>query len=100
MALIIRMDGSEEQLDLLNDYSPARLKKLQRAVGGYIEELRLDDGRLLYVNEEGLLKGLDTNPRATQIVKEHAPQYLWGPIDTIVGDVVLCKKEDFPDEDF
>lgn len=100
MALIIRMDGSEEALEVAEEEVSSRLKKLQTAVGGYIEEVHLGDGRLLYVNEEGLLRALNPNPRATEIVREHAPQYLWGPIDSIVGDVVLCNKEDFPDEDF
>lgn len=33
------------------------LDSLQKAVGGYIELVRLDEGEDLYVNEEGLLHG-------------------------------------------
>jgi hypothetical protein len=97
MALIIRADGSEEKLELSELNPIDRLKELQSSVGGYIEEVHLGEGRILYVNEEGLLKGLKTNFRATEIVKEHAPQYLFTPNARIVGDVVLCEPEDFPD---
>lgn len=36
------------------------LKDMQAAVGGYIEAVTLADGHTLYVDEEGLLKGLRT----------------------------------------
>jgi hypothetical protein len=51
--------------------------------GGPIEIVYLRDGRLMILNEEGKLKRLPVNLRATQ---------LYGN-DTIVGDVLVCSKE-------
>jgi hypothetical protein len=95
MALVIRTDGSEEDLDLSDG---DRLKKLQTAVGGYIEQLWLGDGKRMIVDEEGILKGKDVNPRATEIVGENAPEYLWKGF-MIVGDVVLCDNSELDDEE-
>lgn len=95
MALVIRTDGSEEGL-ILSDGD--RLKKLQTAVGGYIEQIRLGDGQLMYVDEEGLLKGKPENFRATEIIKENNPGILWGG-NRIVGDVVLCDNSELDDEE-
>ena len=40
------------------------LAGLQKAVGGYIEQLYATDGRVVIVNEEGLIHGLPQNWRA------------------------------------
>lgn len=61
--------GDKFSLDELHDY-----------VGGYIEALRLNDGRWMVINEEGRLKDLQFNSLAS-----HLYQY-----DYIVGDVVIC----------
>lgn len=46
----------------------ADLADYQRAVGGYIETVELEDGRHdLIVNEEGLIIGLPLNPLASMI---------------------------------
>lgn len=68
----------------------ADLADFQRAVGGWIECLSLDDTTLLVVNEEGKLKGLPPNRGATILVNG---------FDTIVGDAVLVGRngEDFGD---
>lgn len=39
------------------------LKSMQEVVGGYIEEVILDDGTVLICNEEGKLRGLKPNRR-------------------------------------
>lgn len=39
------------------------LKSMQEVVGGYIEEVMLDDGTVLICNEEGKLRGLKPNRR-------------------------------------
>lgn len=53
MAQIIRVNGTAEPLDIPeND----QLDCLQEAVGGYIEIVYLDDGRLMILDDEGKLK--------------------------------------------
>ena len=54
------------------------LSQLQSLVGGYIEIVRLSHGKVLVVNEEGLLENLPTNP--------HWPR--------LVGNVVLMNDAD------
>ena len=47
------------------------MENLQKLVGGYIEPLRLPDGSVLLMNEDGRNLGLDFNmrgPRGEQIV--------------------------------
>lgn len=75
MAKIIKSNGEEV---ILIDLS---LKSLQKVVGGYIELLTCKDKNTLVINEEGKLKNLPLNPKATK---------LYG-LDNILGDVVLCE---------
>lgn len=72
------------------DYTPKNgstfeLEELQEVVGGYIEIIRLNDGRIIIVNEEGLLQGLPVNIEATNILRrDHSTtQY-------IVGNAIVC----------
>lgn len=72
------------------DYTPKNgttfeLEELQEVVGGYIEIIRLNDGRVIVVNEEGLLQGLPVNIEATNILRrDHSTtQY-------IVGNAIVC----------
>ncbi len=61
------------------------LGELQRIVGGCIEIIYLNDGRLLIVNEEGKLRNLKTNWRATQLYRKNRRTEEW-----IVGDALVC----------
>ena len=72
------------------DYTPKNgttfeLEEMQKIVGGYIEVIRLNDGRIIIVNEEGLLQGLPVNIEATNILRrDHSTtQY-------IVGTAIVC----------
>ena len=61
------------------------LEELQEIVGGYIEVIRLNDGRIIIVNEEGLNLNLPVNIEATNILRrDHSTtQY-------IVGNAIVC----------
>lgn len=61
------------------------LEEMQEIVGGNIEIVRLNDGRIIIVNEEGLLQGLPVNIEATNILRrDHSTtQY-------IVGTAIVC----------
>ena len=72
------------------DYTPKNgrtfeLEEMQEIVGGYIEIIRLNDGRIIVVNEEGLPQGLPVNIEATNILRrDHSTaQY-------IVGNAIVC----------
>lgn len=59
------------------------LRFLQECVKGSVEAVMVKD-HVMYINEEGKLKGLSYNGYATNL----ASGYL-GPFDVIVGDAVL-----------
>jgi len=60
------------------------LQQMQDVVGGPIQALAAYDGRLLIVNEEGLLKGLEHNPEASDLVGF-----------PIMGMALICEREMF-----
>ena len=80
MALIIRTDGSTEEI--LNP----TLEQLQEAVGGYIEYVPIRKQKYsrmanyMYCHGEGKLIGLEYNERATKLIDFN---------DVIVGNVVV-----------
>ena len=60
------------------------LKEVQAVVGGYIEAVSIPRStRTMWVNEEGLLKGLPLNEEASQLAKQR-----------IVGDVLVSKESE------
>jgi hypothetical protein len=70
----LKTDGSAIEL------AGGGLEALQKAVGGYIEYVRLPNGAALVVNEEGLLQELPINVLACVLSGR-----------TIVGDVVYAE---------
>lgn len=87
MARIYYANGESKVVEPKNG-NDFQLEELQAIVGGYIECLNLNDGRLLVCNEEGKLEGLPLNDAATDIVRAN------GYNDWIVGDVLICKSEE------
>jgi hypothetical protein len=65
------------------------LAEAQGLVGGLIEVFPLGDDRIMVCNEEGKLEQLPVNVEATIIFRR-----TYGPIDTIVGDVVICRNNE------
>jgi hypothetical protein len=71
---------SEKPFDGLADY--------QAAVGGYIEAVSMPAAKLtLYANEEGKVRGLEINRRATSLWWLLAPEA--SGLDVLVGDVIV-----------
>ena len=64
------------------------LEELQKIVEGYIEIVRLDNGKLMVVNEEGKLAGLPFNEIATAIYQKYRG------FDCIVGNVIISNKHE------
>lgn len=79
MAVIIKIDATVEQRKDMT------LLEMQDIVGGNIESLTLPNGRVMIVNEEGKLFGLEQNLLATVMVKD------CGINDWIAGDAILFK---------
>ena len=78
MAILIQPDGA--MVDVFpEDGQRFRLDELQAHVGGYIEGVKtlMETERngytieIIYVNEEGLLMGLEHNLQASMIVGKH-----------------------------
>ena len=84
-AKIIYADDKEAE-----DYTPKNgktfgLTEMQEIVGGYVEPIRLNDGRMIIVDEDGKSKGKAVNIPATNILRrDHYTA------DYIVGTAIVC----------
>jgi hypothetical protein len=93
MAAWHKADGTTETVIPSAPDGSLTLKELQGFVGGYIELVRLDDRRLMVVNEDGRSRGLPANAEGTRLYHEMAvrnghPGGSGG--FTIVGNVLVC----------
>lgn len=77
-------DGTSKEVQPENG-SQFTLKELQDAVEGFIQVLASKDDRILVVNEEGKLAGMQVNLRATEL-------YVYGEHDPVVGPALACDK--------
>ena len=83
-AKIIYTDKEDE------DYTPKNgktfaLTEMQEIIGGYVEPIRLNDGRMILVDEEGKSKSKAVNIPATNILRrDHFTT------DYIVGTAIVC----------
>jgi hypothetical protein len=59
------------------------LKELQDCVDGYIEFIWLREGKILVVNEDGKINGMETNSFASALIQNE------GINDYIVGNALL-----------
>jgi len=73
MAQLIKTDGS-----IVNDVSVDTLQQQQKLVDGYIEYVYKED-KVFIVNEEGLLRSMDFNAKASEMSGR-----------PLVGDVVVA----------
>ena len=86
-AKIIYTDKEDE------DYTPKngktfRLTEMQEIVGGYVEPIRLNDGRMIIVDEDGKSKDKAVNIPATNILRrDHFTT------DYIVGTAIVCDSD-------
>jgi len=77
-AMIIHENGQVEETAPANGKN-FNLRELQKIVKGMIEIVRLGKGMIMVVNEEGLLKRMQPNSKASQMAKQ-----------PIVGPAVFC----------
>jgi hypothetical protein len=88
MAKIYKTTGGEETVTPQNG-KHFSLKELKKIVGGYIENVYLNNGDIMIVNEEGKLDGLPLNIKATAIFRKNFPD----SEDTIVGDILITEQK-------
>jgi hypothetical protein len=82
-ALTIKSDGTKTTVEV----DKIDLAFLQGCVGGYVEAIRLwDFDAVMYLNEDGLLRNLPSNPLATELAQGNNVLMDEGGI---VGDVVI-----------
>ena len=70
------------------------LKEMQDYVGGTIDLVKLTDGMIFVLNDDGKLEGLEMNEQATKYFKLAYPieKYPHNNDELIVGDVIYCHK--------
>jgi|10_taG_2_1085330.scaffolds.fasta_scaffold00018_78 hypothetical protein len=94
MALLIKVDGTQEEVNGKNDDGSFILDQLKGAIGGgYIEVVACDPkvtgGYSCFVcDEEGKLKQFPANERATEL------STYTSAFDVVCGDVLFCKEEE------
>ena len=79
MIQLIKSDGN-----VTDNFTADTLKEKQDAVGGYIEIVYSNADKVLIVNEEGRIKDLPFNVKASEIAGQH-----------IFGDVICLDREDY-----
>lgn len=84
MAQIIKTNGEIIDVEPKNG-KDFKLRELQKIVDGYIEIVWSPNDKIMVVNEDGKLRGLETNVEATRIYYN-----VFGYTDIIVGDVLIC----------
>ena len=78
-AIVVRANGEIEEVLIPAEGEDGRLNKLQEFVGGYIERVPTGYG-LIYVNEEGWMKGLSMNITLMMLLRGSQP---------LLGDAII-----------
>lgn len=95
MALLIRADGTRQEIAPAAGGAAFQLVELQTMVGGYIQAIPMDTGRYFVCNEDGKRLNLPVNDVATRIL--HAIGGM--PDDFVVGDVLIATTAEMGGDD-
>ena len=87
MAQIIKTTGETINVEPKNG-TDFTWQELHDIVNGYIEIVPLLGGKIMVVNEEGKVHGLQINEKATGLFQQQCKYF---SLDVIVGDVLVCK---------
>ena len=88
-ATIYKTDGTNRRIQI-NTFVEARKMVCNFDENGVAEIVRLNNGNLFMIDQEGKLKNFPVNGRATSIAHLHEAIY---PHDCIVGDAILFDSE-------
>jgi hypothetical protein len=89
MALLITPNGSVSEIHPAYGAASFTTSELHALVGGWLECVHLPDGRLMWVNEEGKLRGLPSNALATLLARA-----VLQPSDYIAGTAVVTTRQE------
>ena len=92
-AILYRLDGTKSKIKV-NSFSEARGIVCNYDANGMGEVVRLNNGELFLIDEEGKLKNYAINKIATSLAHLNEAIY---PHDCIVGDALLFNENDFED---
>ena len=77
----VKCSGKNENIEFSGD--KVTLEEMQKCVGGYIEPIYIGGNKIMFVNEEGKINGLEMNVAATNFLRSHGIPHV------IVGDVLV-----------
>lgn len=92
-AILYRLDGTKSKIKV-NSFYEARGIVCNYDANGMGEVVRLNNGELFLIDEEGKLKNYAINKIATSLAHLNEAIY---PHDCIVGDALLFNENDFED---
>ena len=92
-AILYRLDGTKSKIKV-NTFVEARGIVCNFDANGMGEVVRLNNGDLLLIDEEGKLKNYPINKMATSLAHLNEAIY---PHDCIVGDALLFNENEFED---
>jgi len=92
-AILYRLDGTKSKIRV-NSFVEARKLVCNYDPNGMAEVVRLNNGEILFIDEEGKLKNYPINEQATSLAHLHDAIY---PHDCIVGDALLFDENQFED---
>ena len=90
-AILYRLDGTKIKIKV-NSFVEARKLVCNYDPNGLAEVVRLNNGEILFIDEEGKLKNYPINEQATSLAHLHDAIY---PHDCIVGDALLFDENQF-----
>lgn len=88
VATIIYEDGTTKEVSPKNG-TDFQLEEMQKVVKGYIDIIRMGDGKIMVINDEGKFE-CEYNQRATEIAHSYGALF---PGDYIGGNVILCDND-------
>jgi hypothetical protein len=82
MGELLRIDAGREQIEFGGTENEI-LAAMQQAVGGYIEVIKLHDGRFMVFNDEGPMRNLPLNALASGLAHQ-----------SILGNAIVLSSEE------
>jgi hypothetical protein len=90
-AILYRLDGTKSKIRV-NSFVEARKLVCNYDPNGMAEVVRLNNGELLLIDEDGKFKNYSINKQATSLAHLYEAIY---PHDCIVGDALLFDENQF-----
>ncbi len=89
MAQLITPSGSVREIHPEYGAACFTTSELHALVDGWLECVHLPDGRLMWINEEGKLRGMPSNPLATLLARS-----VLQPSNYVAGPAVVTTRQE------